>query len=731
MAGHLPDEASSFVGRAAELARVDRALRDGTRVVTLTGTGGVGKSRLAVRAARRAAGRYPHGACWADLSPLQNDRRLVATVSEAVGLRDHTLRGPVEALCERLAGQRLLLVLDACERVVESVAHLVADLVTAVPGLTVLATSRRPLGIRGERVVAVGPLPTEGDEEEALRLFRDRAAQAAPHAALDDAASLAAASEICRVLEGIPLAVELASARLADHTVEEIADRLGSRVPAPAPVLDGVGAPAGPARFDLLVDHTVWPQHHRALRTAVGWSHELCRPLERLLWARLSAFRGDFGVEDAAAVCAGGPLGEDAVAEALAGLVAQSVVQRTDTGTAAAPALPAVPSGTGGPRHRMLATLREYGAMWLDELGTREAVADLHALHYADLVARAYAGWSGAGQVGWYHAMRDSHADLCAALNHLLATDPERATAMAGAVGFYWTCCGHLHEARLYLERCLAEDRRPRPERTRALWALGVTVVLQGDLDGARVLGERCAIAAWQDGTAESKLAACYLQGLTCLMMGRPLAAHVLTEAVLGALPGDPFASQSLLRCHVVRVFALTALGRLPEARSAAEALRAACVAHGEYWARGYADYQLALIHLFAGDPNVAEGYARSMLGGRTALLDNFGTALGLDLLAATVAAQGDGERAAHVFGTGQAYWRTVGHPQRGTPELADVRAACERSAREAVGDAAYEEAFHLGLVAEDGSGLARALAGRLPDGGDGGGPARAAPEGG
>lgn len=545
----------------------------------------------------------------------------------------------------------------------------------------------------------------------------------------------------------------------------------------------------------------------------MGWSHELCEPLERLLWARLSVFQSDFGIEDAVAVCADGPLGADDVAGALAGLVAQSVVRRTDAGADASTgpstdattdvrttdprttdvrtgdvrtrdvragdvdisrvrtdvgadastgrsadvrtdALPdacpdvltdvltgdtrnagadvRTPAPAGGdgsaapgpggsgrsarPRYRMLATLREYGAMWLAELGQEESLADRHARHYADLVRQAYAGWLGAGQVAWYHTMRDTHTDLCAALNHLIATDPGRATEMAGAVGFFWTCCGHLHEARLYLERCLAEDPRPRAHRTRALWALGVTVVLQGDLEGARVLGERCALAARQDGTRESTLAACYLQGLTCLMAGRPLAAHVLTGQVLRALPGDLFASQSLLRCRVGEVFALTALGRFAEARTTAEALRAACVERGEYWARGYADYQLGLIHLFSGAPHEAEGYARSMLGGRDVLLDSFGTALGLDLLAATIAAQGDGEGAAHAFGTGQAYWHTVGHPQRRTPELAEVRADCERRARETVGGAIYEEAFHRGLVAEGRTGLSRALEGHLPD---------------
>lgn len=677
--GHLPDETTSFVGRTTELVTVERALET-HRLITLTGPGGVGKSRLALRAVGRAADRYADGVWWVDLSPLADDRLLLITVSDAVGLSDHTLRMPVEALCEWLADRRILLVLDCCERLVNGCAQLVGELLTAAPGLTVLATSRQPLGTPAEKRVEVAPLPLEGDDEKglALALFRERAATAAPGVSLDEPAAAAAADEICRRLEGIPLALELACARLGENSVQEIAERLTSRL-------------------DVLTDQTHWPRRHRALRTAIGWSHELCAPLERLLWARLSVFSGDIEEADARAVCAGGPLTADGVTHALRGLAERSVVRRDGT------------------RYRMLDTLREYGALWLAELGEDRVLADRHAAHFAALVREAHGGWLGRNQITWYGRIADSHSDLTAALDHFLAVDPAAAQEMAGRVGFFWTCCGHLHEARIYLERTLTAHHALGPDRTRTLWALGLTVMLQGDHEAAHRFGEQCSMAAWQDKDPESMLSAAYLLGLTSLMMGRPQAGHTVSDRALNAVGGDGFSYPSQLRCRLVRVFALTGLGRLDEAGREAATLRAECAERGECWTRSYADYQLSLVHLLTGHPHEAETHARSMLAGKHQLRDSFGIALGLDLLAAAVAAQGDGERAARVYGTGQAYWRMVGHPQRGTPELAAVREECERRAREAVGDPAYEKAFERGLTEDSANGLARALHGPMP----------------
>ncbi|MGW7489120.1 ATP-binding protein [Streptomyces sp. NPDC054786] len=676
MASNIPEESTSFIGRRAELRGIDDELTE-HRLITLTGPGGVGKTRIAMRAARAAAARFPDGVCWADLWPLHDAGRLVASVCDAVGLADHTARTPVAVLCEGLAGKRLLLVLDSCEHLVDACRDLLGDLLTAAPGMTVLVTSRQPLDIVGEWTTEIGPLPCTGDND-ALALFTARAGAAAPGLRLTTPPHATAADVICRRLEGIPLALELAGAQLANSSVEQIAERLTSRFD----TLDG----DGPVRLP----------RHRTLRCAIGWSHELCAPLERLLWARLSVFRGTFDEESASAVCAGGPLTGPGVRTTLAALAAKSVLTRE------------------GARYRMLDTLREYGRMWLAELDETTALADRHAAHFTAFGRRAELGWLGPEQVGWYDRVAEAHVDLCTALDHLLATDPERAQELSASIGFFWNCCGHLHEARDYVARALAAHQDPGPARTRALWALGVAVLLQGDLALADSLGLECSRAARASDDAEAVLQAGYLTGLTHLMAGRPRSAHTVAEQVLGPAPYTPFASPGRLRCHLVQLFALTGLGKLTEARTEASALRRGCVQRGEYWTRSYIDYQLSLISLFQGRPEESADHARAMLAAKQGIGDKFGIALGLDLLAAAVAAQGHGAAAARVYGSGQAIWRTVGHPQRGTPELRAVREECEQRARAAIGDEAYADLFRRASEERPGTSLARILAGDL-----------------
>ncbi|MFD5903709.1 ATP-binding protein [Streptomyces microflavus] len=715
--GFLPEETSSFVGRRAELARLETALTM-RRMTTLIGPGGVGKTRLAVRAARAAADRYPDGAWWADLSPLYDDALLLPTVSDAVGLADHTLRMPVEALCEWLSDKNLLLVLDSAEHLRGPCSHLLAELITTSPGLTVLVTSRQPLGTRGEHVVRIQPLPVDG-APDALQLFEDRLRAGDPRAGLDAPGDRAAAADICRRLEGIPLAIELAAAGIGRHTVAQLATRIGTRFDAPVDAEDLTAS-----RLDLLADDSLWPRRHRTLRTTIGWSHELCTPLERLLWARLTLLRTDFDEEVAREVCTGGPLTPHEVDRALQGLVAQSVVQRDGT------------------RYRMLDTLREYGRMWLKELGEERAAADRHARSFLGLARRAHEGWTGPDQITWYHTIADTHLDLCAALDHLLAHDVAGAQEMAGRVGFFWACCGHLSEARGYAQRALDAGPVEGPHRTRLQWVLGVAALLQGDFATAEKYGALCTAIALYDHDDEGMLGATYLSGLTQLMNGEPAAALEAAERVLrmtetapsdGASPeprtaaadtseaaggsdadfdSDPAPVESAhrLRCRLITVFALTALGRLTESGRAAATLRRSCELGGEYWTRSYADYQLALIALLQGRPEDSATHARAMLAGKHRLRDSFGIALGLDILAAAIAAQGAGAQAARVYGTGHAYWRMVGHPQRGTPELGPVRETCELQARAAVGDAAYQRAFERGQADNAEVGLAAAL---------------------
>ncbi|WUH89925.1 regulator [Streptomyces sp. NBC_00433] len=660
MKGHIPRETTSFVGREQELARLGGMMAT-ARLVTVTGAGGVGKTRLAVRAAGHVAGLFPDGVWWADLATLTGPELLLATVSDAVDLADHSPRMPLQVLTEFVADKRLLLVLDSCEHLVEDCAHLVGDLLTAAAGVTVLATSRRPLFADGRDLLVLDPLPVDGPEAQAL--FADRVAERAGGHAMAEPGADEAAAALCRRLEGIPLAIELAAGQVGPASVAEVAEHLGSR-------------------FDALTrSDFVWPHRHRAMRTAVGWSHELCAPLERLLWARLSVFRGAFSAESAAEVTGGGPLRPEDVPRLLDGLVSQSVLRRD------------------GERYRMLDTIREYGDDWLGELGERDDLADRHADHFVKLAREAEADWPGTRQIRAYRAVERVHADLRAALDRLLATDPVRAADTAGRLVFFWTCSGHVQEARSYLERALAACPGPGGERTRALTALGIAVTLQGDYPLATRFGDEAMAAARADGDKDAQLAAAYMAGLLDLLAGRPGRAVDAVDAALAASPGFAFDSGALLRCHLVRVFGMTALGDLDRASRTAYELREHCVLIDEVWTRSYLDYQLALIALGRSASGDAVRHARMMLNAKRALGDSFGLALGLDVLAAALAADGRPEAAAIAYGTSETLWRGVGHPQRGTPELKAVRDGCEAALRSALGDDGYDRAYRRGAA--------------------------------
>ncbi|MFD9489467.1 ATP-binding protein [Streptomyces sp. NPDC059991] len=678
MLGNLPAETTSFVGRSVELATLDGLLR-GHRLATVTGPGGVGKSRLALRAARERRAFCPDGVWWVELSPLRDAELLAATVADHLGVTDQTTRTAAEALCGWLSDKRLLLVLDTCEHMVSACGHLIGELLQTSPGLTVLATSRQSLGRPEERVFSLAPLPPEG---AALTLFKQRAVEAVPHLSLksfEDPARAAAAAAVCRRLDGIPLAIELAGARLRLWGVEQLAERLDSR-------------------FEVLSDtRTARLPRHQTMRTTIGWSHELCAPLERLLWARLSVFAGSFGLEAAQDVAAGGPLAPEAVGPALAGLVAKSVVRaRTHCGRAG---------------YRMLDTIREYGRQWLCELGEEAAVARRHAERCRRLARAAEADWMGPGQVEWYERLAAGHADLRTALDHLLATDPGAALGMASSLWFFWFCCGHLREGRGFLERALALDPEPGPRRDRAEWALGMTALLQGDMETALRQGRRCVSAV----DPESRLRAAYLLGAAILMPGDAEGAlDVCTPAIDAA--DDDF-SPGLALCVLARVYALNNLGRYREAAAEATWLRDQCASRGERWMRAYADYMLAVTALALGRATEAAEHARAMLAGKRLLHDSFGIALGLDLLACALAARGDGEEGALVLGIGQEYWRTVGKAQMGAPRLTAVREECERRARAALGDQAYDTAFRRGARAGLDQGLSHALKGDFAQG--------------
>ncbi|GAB2926153.1 ATP-binding protein [Streptomyces heilongjiangensis] len=671
----IADEESSFVGRSRELALIGEALRAG-RLVTLTGPGGAGKTRLARRAGALGTVAAEDGVAWADLSPLRDPGLLAATVADALGLSDHTPRPPAEAVCAWVGSRRMLLVLDSCEHLTAECRDLVGDLLTACPHLRVLATSREPLRVATEAVVRIGPLASS---HEALALFADRAAAAG--SPLRDAGERRLATMVCDRLDRLPLALELAAALLRSMPLAELHARPRAAVDLPPkPRRTAPPRHAEPPRHTEPPRQAA-PPRHGGLRTTIGWSHELCTPQERLLWARLSFLPGPFDGTTAWQVACGSPLSPDGVRRTLAALCDKSIVMEQ--------------RGT----YRMLDTVREYGRMWLSELGEEHTIAIRHAEHVFAEIRRAHQEWLGPAQRTWYRRVAVLHADIRLATEHFLRTDPRAALELIGHYTFFWVCSGFLYEARQYLERAielLPEEERRNEAWVRGLWSLGLTQTLQGDYDAARATAVACTRAARAARDTEELGRAAYLEGVLHLLEGRPLAASAVADAALSGraagYPDGPTAATVL--CRLVRVFALTGSGRLDEARHEALRLRAVCVEVEEYWTRSYVDHQLALIAVLEGRAADAVRHARAVLDAKRHIGDAFGVAMALDVLAIALSETGDARAAAHAFGAALRFWERVGHPQRGTPEMASLRDDCEERLVHTLGREAYTRAL-------------------------------------
>ena len=686
--GNLPAETTSLVGRRDELAQV-RQLCTRYRLVTLTGVGGVGKSRLALRAAAQLRARFPDGVWWVQLSALRHGALLGHAIAEALGLADQTLRPMGEVLTDYLAERRLLLVLDTCEHLVEECAETAEMLLGAAVGLRILATSRQSLDVPGERVLVVGPLPvpepatTIGGRDDAVALFCDRAAEVVPGFA-QTGHNRAEVARLCRRLDGIPLAVELAAVRLRELSVDQLAQRLDDRF-----------ALLGTAEDQAAL------ARHQTLRTAIGWSHELCEPPERLLWARLSVFAGEFDADAAEEVCADAQLPDVAVFGVLFGLVDKSIVLRRET-----------PAGV---RYRLLDTIREYGAGWLHALGEEQEVKRRHRDHYLALARQGDAQWLGPDQVAWYERMTGAHDNLRAALEFCLAEpDGQAALELAGALWFFWYGCGFAKEGRHYLEHALALDPEPSPARTKALWTCGVVAASQGDAAATEARAAELVAAQHQDGQrhddADAAALVLTLTMFVALLRGDLTQTASRSDSALAMLRRDGDLRFPALLALLVRTHAHILSGQVDDGILLLEELRTRCDQHGERWIRAYGDSFRAQAELGRGRLDAAQAYGRAALEVKHRLHDRMGIALVVDALAWAAGAAGEGERAARLLGLAHQVWDTHGPQQANIPQFVAARQACERQAREAIGDQGFEVAFRWGSESDLDAGISFAL---------------------
>ncbi|MCX5058507.1 MULTISPECIES: regulator [unclassified Streptomyces] len=652
--GNLPLELNSFVGRSAELAGLARAL-GAARLVTVTGAGGVGKSRLAARAALRCA---PRDGVWrVELAPVRDPEFVEYAVVEALGLRDHTTRLPRETLLAHLAERQLLLVLDGFEHLAEACASLVGELLGRVPGLRVLAVGRRPLAVAGERVC---PLPPLG-EDEAAELLLNRAAEQG--AVVTDGAEL---REVCRRLDGIPLAIELAAGRLRALSPGQLLERLDDRFR----LLTGGGRDA--------------PPRHRTLRLAIGWSHELCAPRERLLWSRLSVFAGRFELEAVEYVCSGDGLAADDVLDVLTELLAQSVLAREDT-----------PAGV---RYRMLDTVRAYGAEWLEATGDAARLRRRHRDWYLGLATWCELDWFSPRQAEVATRVEVELPNLRSALEHCLA-EPDEAHLgqyLAGSLWFYWAGCGRLSEGRRWLDQVVRLDSGHEQSRLRALWVLAYVAILQGDTVPALAALQECREEAERSGDPTAVAYAEHRTGCLALVTDDMARAETLLRSALDRYQEIGELNSNVLMGQVELAMARAFQGDLPDAVRLCEDVRRVCEDHGERWTRTYALYVLAYAAWAGGDPAGARALLVDCLAGAHSFHDLLGSVLAVELLALVTAVQGDAAEAAVLQGAATRMWRSVGLPLFGSAYYNAPHELCEAMARERLGDQRY-----AGCVAE------------------------------
>lgn len=468
--GNLPAELTSFVGRRAEQAQLKRSI-EGHRAVTVTGTGGVGKTRLARRLAEDVAGSFADGVWLVELDDVSDGPLLPSTVLIGLGLRDDGGTPVEDRLVDHFRDKHALLLLDGCDTVVEACAELVTRLLRASPGLRVLSSSRRPLHVPGEAVVPIGPLPVPRDDQaapdpaalvqfDAIALFAERAEAVG---SVFSGAELEVAARVCRRLDGLPMAIEFAADRLDVLSLEELDDRLDD------------------AYRVLVAGRRGAPERQRTLRALVDSSYALCSEEEQLLWARLAVFTGRFALAAVESVCADATLPKGDMLDLVAGLIDKSVLAREEH--------------PGGTWYRLPRLLRDYAADRLTGLGERDQVRDRHLRWCLQLADQASEGLLTGRSGGWINQVRGNHANIRTALEYCL-DNPSRvpdALRLATALWYYWVMAGLVAEGREWLDRGLRAVGPSTAERALALCAAAYLAMADND-DASELLASSNAL---------------------------------------------------------------------------------------------------------------------------------------------------------------------------------------------------------------------------------------------
>ncbi|MEY9946814.1 LuxR C-terminal-related transcriptional regulator [Kitasatospora sp. GAS1066B] len=664
---------TAFIGRRQLLTTARRMLSD-SRLVTFTGPAGVGKTRVALKVGSELRRAFPAGVFLVELDETAAedvaDAVYAALLGEDEGAREPD---PLSAVAARVHGQQCLLILDTCDHVVEACASLALDLLSAVPYLRLIVTSRQPLGIAGENMVPVPPmaLPPPGPlsremlvQFDALAFFVERATAYQPDFDIDSC-DLDTIVELCRSLDGLPLALELAAARLPVLTVRQIVQRLDQR-------------------FELLVAKGahLCPRH-RSLRAAVQWSHDLCLPAEQLMWARLSVFTEGFELETAEDVCSGDPISHAEVFDLIAALVEKSVVARDET--------------QGISRYRLLNTVRLYGQERLIEANEVELMAAKRRTWCLALAKDMELGWLGPDQADWRVRLEVEHRNIIDTLEYCLDnnTDPSATTRLAAAFWEQRLYTPSLTQGRAFLERALAQPGATKAVQARGHRAGAVLSLLQGDWRGAHRHLDTYAFLASElrdpaeDARLQSTLGLAHIFDGEYQRAANLLRESLTTHRLLGQREELALASMRLAECE--------ALAGRPQSTEHSRFLFEQ--PPSAYWFHSHSLYIMALVRYHAGALDEARQLLQEAIRLTWSFQDLWGLAMCLEVFCWVETRRHPDERAAQLLAVAQYAWLSGGVNVAGLLHVTAHRGRAIAALQAALAHEKYSAASDMGQV--------------------------------
>lgn len=654
--GNLPAEATSFVGRRRELAEV-RAKLGGARLVSLVGPGGVGKTRLALRAAVDLARGFPDGAWLVELAETTEPALVGHAALAALDLRDQAATEPVDLLLSYLRDKRLLLVVDNCEHLLDATAQLLTAIMRVAPRVRVIATSREPLSVTGEHVLAVPPLalPTalaQLRQNEAVTLFVERAAASSGFELTG--ANQTAVADLCRRLDGLPLAIELAAVRTRVLSARQILDRLTDRFG----LLTGGGRDAVP--------------RHQTLRTTLDWSHDLLTVPERTLLRRLAVFAGRFTLDDVEPVCAFDGLPAAAVLDVLSSLVDKSLVLKEDVHDVAC--------------YRLHETMREYAGLRAGQAGETRTVELRCAEHYRERVARSV-GQARYRLVEWLGWMDLEIDNVRAVLQRHLGHEDPRGLDLAGLLGWYWITRATSEGVR-WLDELLGSG----DDHAVANYVRGFLAVLQSDPATASSVLDRAATAAGRAGQPDLRSQVLSMASIAAQLAGDRTEARRLFEAACADAPTDFPTIVALLQA---RALGGLMQGDLDTARSASAEGAHRSREAGDLYSLGMMLLNLGAVTLIGGDLDASKPLLTESLRIARRIDDRVAQYLLLDVLGCHAAGSGQPRLAARLLGAADTVQTTVGGSV--LPYLAPLLAQAREATRAAIGAPRFRVEFEAG----------------------------------